>query len=283
MISPKQISILQALSEYKFLSRLQLARLGIEKYNSAFSRYCKPLVDAKYIGCLDASNYGLGHVYYLTKKGAQFISKEMNDDLDEVNFCLNPPLLSPQTLFHRNNAIDCQIELVRSCQNQNVEILFYDREIETLGNIKRDNNLMRKTRVPIGGGNFLEPDGIFMLDTRKGNKLYCLEYENKDNTKKSFEKIQKHIQALNMKSPSQKYQHNKAHRALFIYQNPSTMKAVMEKARENIQNIGNWILFKSFNEVISDGGFKNAVYQISNSKDFFNSWRNINEEEVKMY
>ncbi len=219
MIAPKKISILESLAGYKFLTRTQLAKLGIEKYNSAFTKHIKPLIESDYLGMIDATNYGIGHIYYLKKKGAAFIAREQKKEINQINYCINKPELSPQTLFHRTGAIDCQIELYGTCENNDVDILFYDRDIETLGNIKRDNNLTRKTRIPINDRKHLEPDAIFMLDTPKGKKLYCLEYEHKDYTKKSFQKTLSHVWALNMKSPSKKYGHDKAHRTLFIYHN----------------------------------------------------------------
>ena len=283
MIPQKAISILEALSTYKFLTRLQMARLGIEKYNSAFTKYCGALVEANYIGLFDARNYGIGHIYYLRKKGAQFIARENQQDINEIKYCASTPKNSLQTLFHRTGAIDCQIELFLSCQKEGIDILFYDRDIETLGNIKRDNNLIRKTRVPINNRKFLEPDAIFMLNTPKGKKLYCLEFENTDYTKKSFEKVQKHVWALNMKSPSKKYQHDKAHRTLFIYKNPATMKAVMQRVKQNIGQVGDWFLFKTLDKVKSEGRFMKAVYHNECNRDFINYWSNVDGAVVTLY
>jgi len=156
---------MKALAEYKFLTRAQMARLGIEKYNSAFSKHIVPLVEAGQLGLLDATNYGIGHIYYLRKKGATFLANDQKRELASINYCINKPELSPETLFHRTGAIDIQIELYLTCKEEAVDILFYDRDIDTLGNIRRDNNLVRKTRVSINNGKFLEPDAIFMLSS----------------------------------------------------------------------------------------------------------------------
>ncbi len=283
MIAPKKIAVLESLAIYKFLTRTQLAKLNIEKYNSAFSKHIKPMVDSNFIGLIDATNYGIGHIYYLKRKGAIFIAGEQKKELSQINYCINKPELSPQTLFHRTGAIDCQIELYGTCKDEDVNVLFYDRDIETLGNIKRDNNLTRKTRIPINDRKHLEPDAIFMLDTPKGKKLYCLEYEHKDYTKKSFQKALSHVRALNMKSPSKKYGHNKAHRTLFIYHNKATMESVMKQLNESISSIDSWFLFKSYDEVNSGGHFKNSVFQKTEKKNFFASWQQCNGERISLY
>ena len=260
-----------------------MAKLGIEKYSSAFSKHLRPLMESNHIGMMDATHYGIGHIYYLKTKGAAFVAREIKEELSKINYCINPPELSPQTLFHRTGAIDCQIELYSTCTAQDIDIIFYDRDIETLGNIKRDNNLVRKTRVPINNRKFLEPDAIFMLDTPKGKKLYCLEYEHKDYTKKSYEKAEKHIRALNMKSPSKKYSHNKGHRTLFIYRNPATMISIMKQLNENVPNIGSWFLFKSYDDVVSKGQFKSSVFKTDERKNFFDGWQQTGGLEVSIY
>ena len=176
MVSSKKVAILSALARYKFLTRKQLAKLGVEKYNSAFSKHCTPLLEANWIGVMDATNYGIGHVYYLKKKGANFIATEQKISLGEINFCSNKPKLSSQTLHHRTGAIDCQIELYATCAKNDVKVIFYDRDIEGFSASEGHDSLARKTRIPILNGKYIEPDAIFMLDTSKGKKLYCLEF-----------------------------------------------------------------------------------------------------------
>ncbi len=283
MIPQKSISILQALARYKFLSRKQLARLGVEKYSSALTKHCQPLLEAEWIGVMDATNYGIGHVYYLKRKGALILSKEFKTDIDKIYHCINKPRLTPQTLFHRTGAIDCQIELYKSCTENGAQIIFYDRDIEVVGSLKGDKNLIRKTRIELPKGMYLEPDAIFMLDTSQGKKLFCLEFENEDYTKKSYQKIEKHVHALNMKSPSKKYKHNKAHKTLFVYKNPATMKSIMEKVKENISGIGSWFLFKTYDEVCTPVEFKTPTFQHQNSNSFLTGWRTVNGEPKPIY
>ncbi len=260
-----------------------MARLGIEKYNSNYSKYCNPLLEANLIGVLNAVPYGLGHIYYLRLKGAKIIAEHLKTDLEELHYVNSTPTLSPQTLFHRTYAIDSQIECYDSCQRDQIDVLFYYREIEAVGSLKKDGMLKRKTRVPIKGKRYIEPDGIFMLDTPKGKKLYCLEFEHKDYTKKSYEKVERHVEALNMKSPSEIYGHDKAHRTLFIYKNPATMEAVMKKMRENIQGIGKWFLFKTYDEVATEVRFENPTFLMGEPKLFFDGWRDCTGETGKIF
>jgi len=225
-----------------------MARLGIAKHSSAFSRLLNPLLEAKFIGKIDATNYGLGHIYYLTNKGAKNISNHHYKQIAEINYCKTKPSLSPQTIHHRTYAIDVQIEIFEACKIEGIPIIFYDREIDTVGSIRRDGCLKRKTRVELPNKTFIEPDAIFMLDTRKGKKLFCLELEHKDYTKKSIAKVKRHILALNSKSVSKKYGHEKAHRCLFVYVDTGTMKGVKCSFGTSC-NIADWIYFIDYKDV----------------------------------
>ncbi|MEM7106458.1 MAG: hypothetical protein AAF502_25255 [Bacteroidota bacterium] len=283
MIAPKQVKILEALGRYKFLSRSQFARLGIEQYNSNYTKYSKPLLERKLIGVIDARPYDLGFIYYLKERGAKIISEHLQTNFGGLNYVKSEPTLSPQTLYHRKYAIDCQIELFKSCETNGIEIDFYERDIETIGSLKKDKMLQRKTRVPINKGQFLEPDAIFRIITPKGRKLYCFELENATFTKKSFEKIMKHVRALNMKSPSQKYNHEKAHRVLMVYKDAGIMKSVMSKMEQHLTNINKWFLFKSYDDVATPVSLKKSTFTIADEKDFFSNWLTLNGTYVPMY
>ena len=282
MIPRKGLLILKSLGLYKFLTRKQLSRLGVEKYNSALTKHCQPFLEAQWIGVMDATNFGIGHVYYLQKKGAVFLSKELKIGLNQINFCQNTPKLTSQTLFHRTGAIDCQIELYLACKENEAKIVFYDRDIDVLGSVRGAEKLVRKTRIPVLDNRHIEPDAIFLLDTPKGQKLFCLEFENEDYTKKSYQKVESHVHALNLKSPSKKYKHDKAHRTLFIYKNPATMKSIMEKVNENISGIGSWFLFKTYDEVFSPVS-KNSTSEMNTEKSFMGGWRTANGDKVDIY
>ena len=283
MLTPKQAKILEALGNYKFLSRSQLAKLEIEKYNSNYSKYCTPLLKGNLIGLIDARPYDLGYIYYLKEKGAKIIATHAQSDLSKLNYVKTPPSLSPQFLHHRKYAIDCQIELFQTCANTNIEIDFYERDIETLGSVKKNKTLERKTRVNIHNNQYLEPDAIFRIITNKGKKLYCLELENATYTKKSYAKIEKHISALNLKSPSKKYGHEKAHRVLMIYKEVGVMKAVMEKMKQHISGIGKWFLFKSYTEVETPIILQQSMFSSKGQKNFFANWKTIENTVVSMY
>lgn len=282
MLNSKQIKIVQALSRYKFLSRSQMVRLGIEYYKSNFSKYCSPLVKADYIGQLDGKKYDLGIIYYLKRKGASYIE---NNDLKispDINYVRNDPNNSTQFWQHRKYAIDCQIELNASSQELNIPVLFYERDIETVGSIKKDGQLIRKTRITFDNGRYIEPDANFKISTPNGDKLYCLELENRTYTKQSFEKMQRHISALNQKLLSKKYDHPKAYRILMVYTDISIMNAVMSEVKNNISDVRKWVLFKAYDQIQTPVTLEGQKYKINEARNFYSNWKTANGDTIGM-
>lgn len=281
MIPPKQVAILKYLSKYKFLSRKQMARLGVASKNSNLNAPCRDLVDANFIGEINARNYGIGYVYYLKKKGALNLA-EHEEAFNEINYVENDPKLQPSTLHHRYGAISCQIELDLSSLIHNYDVGFYHRDIERKGNIRKDHNLSKATRVSVKG-KILEPDANFIV----AGRLFAFEYENQTHTARSIEKLTRHCDALDIRALGKEYNYKsgdswKLHRVLCVYEKESIMKAVMKKMLKEFNpkyTTGKWFLFKTYAEVVPD---ITGDFEITNVKDYFENWLTLAGERVKM-
>lgn len=267
-MTDKQSLIIRNLGKYKLLTRSQMARLGIEKYKSNLSKYCTPLIDSKIVGCLDAKQYGLGHIYYLTKKGAIQLHNMNDTPMEAINYFKSSLHLKPQNLHHRKYAIDAQIELQKSVERHKMDLVLYDRDIDT-----HNAKLSRKTLLNLPQNNFLEPDAIFKLQTPNGVKLYCLELENNTYAKRSFEKILKHIIALNNRIPSQKYEHPKAHRVLMIYTNPKIMATVQKRLANHLAKTSKRFLFKAYECIVPSFKIEKSSFVFDEDFDFFSDWQ----------
>lgn len=229
------------------------------------------------IGVQDAKIIRLGHIYYLTKKGRQFLMNEISSDDHTFNFVKKKPSLD-SNIFHRTYAIDCQIELSISTQEKGETILFYHKDVDN-----SPGNLERKTRISLSPNNQIEPDAIFMLDTIKGRKLYCLEFEYRDSFSKSFAKAKKYIQATNKKSVSKRFNHPKGHRTLFIYHDEKMMTRIMDKLVKEANGLNNWFLFKTYDEVLSPLRLIKSQFNFTQKKNFFEGWRTVNRDVIQLY
>lgn len=285
-ITPTQGKVLRSLARYKFLTNSQLARLGVFKNAPRASKVMSELREGK-DALVDLRETGqhLEVVYYIKyDKAAQIIAEHLDLGLKEIKYPKSKPTLSYDSYRHRKMAIDCQIELYSYCQEEGIGIEFYDRDIDRTGNVRKDNNLTKRTSVTLPDGRNLEPDANFLLDTQIGKKLYCLEYERRDNRTKSdlIEKFDKHLRALNAGLISKKYGHPKAHRVLFVFEHPNVMEWAMEEASK-IGQLDNWFLFKTYADVVNEVRREGNNYVFETTQHYFHNWRNSRGELVSIF
>lgn len=287
MIKGKKLKLLEHLAKYKFLSRKQLARIGLEKYNSNFSGHkgiCTIPEKLKLIGWSNGGKEDIGYVYYLTKKGAMVMAEHYTKPLEKINFCRTHPVHSNPSIEHTVNSVWCQIECEIFAAWNDLEIDFYLKETEKVRKKISDAVAEGSTRVSIGNG-YLQPDAIFSVN----NKLFTFEYENENDPREFLRKMDKHCQALYYKSVGQKmgvYNKNgkpKLHRSLFVFQDKVKMKKHIELTKKNLpENYlkGDWILFKHIDDILPTVDIVESKFIFSEIKDYFSNWTNFSGEKV---
>jgi len=60
------------------------------------------------------------------------------------------------------------------------------------------------------------------------------------------------------------------------------MKSIMDKVNENISGIGNWFLFKTYEEVFSPDS-KNSNKEKNSERSFMVGWQSANGEITSLY
>lgn len=275
LINEKQVKILECLAKYKFLNRKQIARLGLVGKNSNLNAHYKGLVEAKFIGEINARQYGLGFVYYMKKRGAD--NREHERPTEKVSYVKHEPRLQPSTLHHRYGAISCQIELDLAALVHNYKVDFYIRDIDSDDTVEVGSHLSRATRLHLESS-ILEPDANFLLSSGSSTRLFAFEFENQTHTARSMKKLLNHIEALETKALGRKYKlfndagtKHKAHRVLCVYEKENVMKSVMKKMydMDAAWSDGMWFLFKTMKEVVE-------------GEDYFEGWRTLGGQRVNM-
>ena len=273
-IKPKQVLILKALARYKFLTYSQIIRLGIFNHTSNLSiavsgirERTRPMVRKI------PHRVGAEAKLYLTKFGMKVLCELRPDDYNEANIHYLKRVLytDTQNQKHRTSAISIQIELDFSCLEKGFPLLLCERDIDTIGNRRKDNNLTSKTAIEYENGRSINPDLIFIIQTPSQKELYLCELENGDDHAKSFEKTIKHAKLLLSGSANKKYNHNHAgYRTLWIFENETTMLGTMKRIQSSpfFDNVTDFFLFKPLDKINSD---------------FWEGWLNAVGEERKLY
>lgn len=238
-ITQVQGKILLALAQFKFLSNSQLYRLGIAKELTWIREKTREMAEGKkpLIGKISFGVHPkvgrLENMYYLTIHG----QKVLIEDLGETPETIKIP--TGTTLFykdytHRKNTIDFHIALSLCCEEESIELLFFDSYFDKIGNEGKAGSVA-KNKINIDKEDYIIPDAVFMLEKDQQQQLYLFEmYDGKD-TKRTLQQLEKHIQALVLGSPSVKYNFPKAHHIAALFEYESLENAVIERIGYNPQ------------------------------------------------
>lgn len=273
-ITQVQSKILLALAKFKFLSNSQLHRLGIAKELTWIREKTREMAEGKksLIGKISFGVHPkvgrLENMFYLTTYG----QKVLIEDLGEATEYIKIP--SGTTLFykdytHRKNTINFHITLSLWCDSENIEIPLFDTYFDKRGNENKGGSIA-KNKINIDKENYIIPDAVFMLEKENEKSLFLFEmYDGKDN-KRTIQQIEKHIQALILGSPSVKYDMQKAHRIVALFEYESLERAVIAyfKQQTQYQNIFKFFRFKS-------------LERLGNS-DFREGWKGLNGEGINI-
>lgn len=238
IITEQQGRILQAIARYKFLSPLQLARLGIGEITGIRERINRITTGQNpLLGCIKFGVHPtqgrLPYVYYLTPHGQTVLMENYEIEQEQIKMPIGDSSLFYKDYTHRRNTIDYQIALYKWSETVDFEVEFFDTYFDKIGNNRRDKNSQSKNKVFIGEELYIIPDGVYMLKKETERHLHLFEmYDGKD-TKRVLKQLVKHGMAYQLGSPSTKYEIQKAHRTVLVFEYESIKQAVIHRAKED--------------------------------------------------
>lgn len=273
-LEPKQIRILKALARYKFLTYKQIIRLGIFNHKSNLSNAMIGLRDRRRpfartiphgVGSGDAR-------HYLTKFGKKVLLQLYGEEYSEstIQFVDKVIYTDSQDQDHRTSIVRIQIELDFACYENDLQLILCERYFDTVGNRRKDNNLISKTAIEFEKGASINADLTFMIQTPFQRELYLLELENGNDVKKGLKKCIKHGKAILSGTANEKYNHPHGYRTLWVFKTKSTMHGTMKLIQSSpfFDNLREFYLFKSLEEIKSE---------------FLGGWMNASGQERKLY
>jgi len=289
IIKPTESNILLALAQYKFLTTSQLMRLGVTKNRSHLSRILSQLkADKPLVATISFSKGNRGNktfdphqepyenVAYLLPRGVKTLMHEFQMQLQNINYPKGQDI-SYKDYYHRHRTIDCHISLSASTQKNDLELLFFHRYFDKIGNNRTLKNLRAKTKIDLTNNRYIIADASFAIEAPKHTELYCIEMHNGKESKRILKELANYFEALQLGSPTKKYQQEygckRGARILNVFTYPNTMKAVLRRiVEEKILHpkAYKFYLFKTWEEVKNGG-------------NFFEDWHTIGGEKARMY
>lgn len=286
-MSPKEKKLLKHLSNYKYLTKKQIARLGLEKWNSNFSNF-NSLMKTDFIG-IEANIpilENLETIYYLKKKGAQFLANGDQALLNNIHYRKQP--IKRKNIEHAILSNWIYIELSLQSLDKMFTMDFYDRDIDNASSKKDETS---KTVLQNRYG-VLIPDAICHIN----NRLFTIEFQNMTTKSLSVDKILQHCDHIDNRSVGKKYElyaksgNHKLHRNLFVFNRINTTSDIMKNVLRHLQvNLlpryrqNDIFLFKDLSEILPEVLLVNGAYKLKENIPVFQKWHTINGRTLDLF
>lgn len=265
-ITKSQLLILKALGRYKFLTISLIDDLKIFKNKISIYRAIKPLKSGKNPFVI-AHNFGLHpskgqleSLLYLSKYGKELLV-DTGIEANKIQIPIKKTLVSTD-YFHRVATISTFVYMDIFLKSTSNNIIFFHYYFDKAKREPNKRYTEAKNHIKLQDKNFIIPDAVTKFNYNNTNYLYLIEIHNGKNTNKIYTQVLHHIEAINLGTPKQKYNHPKNNRVALIFEFKSCMDALMDKIQKEpklkkylklfifntIENIKedfneNWLLF----------------------------------------
>jgi len=285
-VSPTKERILEHLAEYKYLCVSQFITLGITSSVQVCRRALRELKNE--FGFVDRMDVitisqSLGErierkrvrqegVFYLTKKGAEFIDEEMRIDMRGIRYPKRKKKSLSNDYFHRISSVSTHISYNNWIQKHDFThketLLYYDKR-------KKFKKLKTtiESRIDLKGGRTKTPDLVMGYENKKGEgKIFVVEVYNGSRKKYLVDETKELIKALQENHElSLRVGVEKFPRILITCEDQEKMKRAMESIKKdpffNFKKIDQMLFFNVDSEVW---------------KDFGSNWINLSGEVINL-
>lgn len=251
-MTPKQTEFLLLIAKTGFLTNKHLEQAGLSKINHSNHRTTKDLLLNGFIGrIMVASGFGIGRkvVYFLTKKGADFIADMHGIPLEEIAY--NPvkggihrnetgeEMAVIRTDFsHKEAYITAFIAFYQYIQCTDYVITKYKHYYQRTGD--------KGTTLKLGHKNF-RPDGIWFmesLDQTAPKYVLVVEVHRHSDRKHIIRQLLQQVEALKQRSVQNRFGFNHPYLVLSVFcdENIKVMQGVLEELKQ----MPEWEYFKNY-------------------------------------
>ena len=275
-MSESELKIIEALARYKFLTVSQLDFLNILKNKvGLYSRLRqlragkKPFIKNNVFGIM-AGKGRLEDFYFLDKKGKDFLIENLDYSENRIKIPKGTSSLFQRDYFHRKKTIDFFLYLDRFLLDNQSHIIFLNYYFDKQGDNRTKKNLSAKNKIEVGEtGGFFIPDIITKIKYKNNPYLLFFEQHNGKDTKKLMKQLFYHLLALEEGTGALKYDMQKSHRVLIVFEFEGILKATIERLSkiEDFKGFEKFFFFKTEEEL---------------KKDFFNGWLNLDNQRTPL-
>lgn len=266
-ITPLQLDFLRLLTRSGFATNRHLEQMEIGKnpLKNSQSYLTKGLIEAQCVGRVNVvSGYGIGQrvMYFLTKKGAEFIAEIDGLDLQTIHYMAGKQgedvAIIRADFPHKEKYISCFLALEKYLGATNYSIG------ESYHYYQRNKG---STTLSIKGKSF-RPDGVFFLDSiQHGDPRYAyiVEIHRHSDRKKIISQLRQHAEAYEVGSMRARFGIDHPYFVLSVFagENVAVMRSVIEELRQDGKTwayMEKFFLFGELESLINSGFYENFAY-----------------------
>jgi len=183
-LRPLHKEILYTLARCGFLTipHLLLRKICSEKYLRQLLKELQTAYSQALINCIKYGKRGGGgrkpYYYYLTPYGKQITHQLTELPIEQIKMPGHQYPMIDLDYKHRHQHIECMIHLLNWIEAEAHQLSVLDHYYDRTKGKKQLHDMKSKTRIALPASHaksYIEPDGIFIIDTEKGEKLYLTE------------------------------------------------------------------------------------------------------------
>lgn len=240
IITDSQLSVLEALAVYRYLTAQQCVGLGISKNikslrTNILNRMAdrsRPWIIKKNFGQeLPGQGGRQPFVYCLTERGAEIVSDYWRVPFGKIIYPKGG-IQFARDLQHRIATIDCHVQMRRWAEAIHGDVVHADWYFDKTGSQRAAGYQHATSRLNLSssGGDWIEPDGVFGVNVEGVSVLYVLEVHRFPDTGRIVQQLLQHGHVLANGTASKKYNLDCSHMVLSVHVNEVTFR----KARQNL-------------------------------------------------
>ncbi|WP_148091354.1 hypothetical protein [Conchiformibius steedae] len=263
-MTPKQLQFLRLLAKTGFITNKHLEQVGFDKTTNSNHYITKPLLDGKFIGRIMVSNaFGIGRkvVYFLVKKGAEFLADTDGILLDTIAFTAQKGgiyttkdgesvAVIRSDFAHKEAYISAFFAALMYLQNTDYEFVDYKHYYQLKGD--------KGTSLKLNGKAF-RPDGIWFmesLDPSAPRFVYVVEIHRHSERKHIIRQLRQQVEAIKAKSVQNRFgfEHPYLVLSIFTDENINAMQGILKELQQSDDwaIMQKYFLFARLSDILAD-------------------------------
>jgi hypothetical protein len=243
MLTNQQQKVLEALSEFRYLTVQQMLSMDISKSPHSLRKNTLSRLTDAHRKMVKSHDFGwipqrgrLSRVYYLTAYGVKILSEIQRVSIDSIDYPKGGIQYSSD-YTHRLHFINFHIRFKHWADQQNKTVEFFHAYFDKIGSQRAGSvrstaktcvQLRRTVYKQLKSKTFI-PDGLTRYQDGNKSRLVVIEIHNGVHSQRITQQLLDHLEALQQGLFSDKYQHNKANYVLSVHENEATLKSVKNR------------------------------------------------------